>query len=63
MRNLVTHLLISSCLPEVFTLYLLSLNVCWVLFAALHWHGLHFIGLRTHRRAVPLTHVFSQHIT
>lgn len=48
---------------KLFTLYQLSLNVCWFWFAALHWHGLHFIGLRIHRRAVPLTHVFSQHIT
>lgn len=58
-----TCLLISSCLPEVFTLYLLPWTVCWSLFAALHWHGLHFVGLRVHCRAVSLRHVFSQHIT
>lgn len=59
---MVTYLLISSRLPEVFTLYLSSLNVCWFLFAALHWHGLHLVGSRIHLRAGPLTHVFSHHM-
>lgn len=39
----------------------MSWNVCWFLFVALHWHGLHFVGLRTHCGAVPLARLLTTH--